>query len=147
MSLKDLAWLKPYLPLLPVVLALALLPTILFLRMLEQTLRRCAPESRTMSPRKVWFILVPVWNVVWLFVVVNALSDSLHREFTRRGIDAEPRPAHRLGMLYAILMAIAFVPVLGIPAFLLGGLVGIRYGIRIGTYSGMLAAPFAAAAA
>ncbi len=147
MSLPNLAWLKPFLPLLPFLLALALLPTILFLRMLEQTLTRCAPESRTLPPRRVWLILVPLWNVVWLFVVVNALSNSLHREFTRRGIVAEPRPAHRLGTVYAILMAMAIIPVLGIPAFLAGALVGLRYGIRIKAYSGMLATPFVAEAA
>ena len=61
-----------------------LVPTIFFLLALQDALTLCAPPNRKMSPGQVWLLLIPIFSLGWNFVVVNALSDSLHKEYMRR---------------------------------------------------------------
>ena len=121
-----------------------------FVRTLHRALTRCSSESRTMSPARVWLLFVPFFNFFWLFWVVNALSDSLHREFTRRGIAAEPHPGRSLGYGYAILFGLSrgfsMIPVVGDIAGALAGAGGticwIFYWMKIADHSARIAAPF-----
>jgi hypothetical protein len=54
-----------------VVLWFSLLALILYLATLQSALRKCAPASRTMAPWRVWLTLIPVFGLVWQFIVVN----------------------------------------------------------------------------
>jgi hypothetical protein len=127
---------------LPIVLAILLLPTIFYLLTLQRALSRCAVESRTMSPGLVWLALIPVFNLVWAFFIVNALSNSLHAEFTRRGLAVEPQPARGLGLALAILCALSIVPVVNILTGIAALVCWILYWVKIAEYSARIAAPF-----
>jgi lysylphosphatidylglycerol synthetase-like protein (DUF2156 family) len=133
MSQSDLTGMFALMAFLPIVAAVFLLPTIFFLFTLQKALSRCEPGSRTMVPGQVWLCLVPVFNLIWTFFVVNAVSDSLHREFTRRGMAEEPQPGRSLGMAFAILAVISVV-------------CWILYWVRIAGYSEKIAPPFTAGA-
>jgi hypothetical protein len=39
---------------------------------LERFLQKCAPESRALSPRSVWLMLIPLFNGVWHFILVRS---------------------------------------------------------------------------
>lgn len=60
-----------------------------FLRTLARTLERCSPDLRTMTPGSVWLNLIPPVAVVWLFVTVIRVGDSLKLEFLDRRLDDE----------------------------------------------------------
>jgi hypothetical protein len=146
MNEHDLAGMFALMAFLPIVFAIALLPTIFFLLTLHKALSRCEPGSRTMVPGQVWLCLVPVFNLIWAFFVVNALSDSLHREFTRRGMVEEPQPGRSLGMALAILAVISIVPILGFVTGIAALVCWILYWIKIAGYSEKIAQPFVTAA-
>lgn len=57
-----------------------------FLRTLSNALGKCAPRNRKMEPGLVWLNLVPCLNVVWQFLTVVWVADSLKNEFEDRGI-------------------------------------------------------------
>ncbi len=61
----------------------------LFLRTLARTLDRCSPDLRLMEPGSVWLNLIPFFNVVWLFVTVIRVGDSLRLEFADRQLDED----------------------------------------------------------
>jgi hypothetical protein len=146
MSHSDLTGAFALMAFLPIFLAIALLPMIFFLLTLQKALSRCEPGSRTMTPGQVWLCLVPIFNLIWPFFVVNALSDSLHREFTRRGMAEEPQPGRSLGMAVAILGVISIVPILGFVTGIAALVCWILYWIKIAGFSAKIAQPFVAVA-
>ena len=146
MSQSDLTGMFALMAFLPIVAAIFLLPTIFFLLTLHKALSRCDPSSRTMVPGQVWLNLIPIFNLIWPFFVVNAISESLHREFTRRGMVEEPQPGRSLGMALAILAVISVVPILGFVTGIGALVCWILYWIKIAGYSEKIAQPFVTAA-
>jgi len=74
-----------------------------FIAFLGTVLSKCSPSSRTMSPGSVWYLLVPLFGVVWSFFVVSALADSLGNEFRLRGLPGtEPKPGRSLGIAMSV---------------------------------------------
>src|SRR5271166_2160891 len=69
--------------------AIMLLPMIFYLLTLQKAFSRCSPENRAMAPGMVWLMLIPLFNLVWHFIVVTNLSKTLGTEFQRRGITEE----------------------------------------------------------
>ena len=122
-------------------LLIFLIPAILFLLTLQKALTRVAPERRTMNPPMVWLGLIPLFNVIWNFFMVLALSKSLGAELTARNIPHENEPGKTIGLVWAALGAACLVPglnfLLGIPALIMW----IIYWVKIAGFSGMIADP------
>ena len=91
-----------------------------------------------MNPGMVWLMFIPLFNLVWQFLMVLNIAKSLGAEFQQRGIPEEPNPGQTLGMVMCI-------------ANLICGPVGlvcwIIYWVKIAGYSNKLAAPPTPAAA
>ena len=80
-----------------------LVPFIFYLLTLQKALAAIAPESRTMAPAQVWLLFVPLFNIVWQFIVVSRMSDSIKNECTRLNIPvAEERPTYALGLVMTL---------------------------------------------
>lgn len=60
-----------------------------FLRTLARALDRCSRDLRLMEPGQVWLNLIPFFNLVWVFVTVIRVGDSLRLEFADRRLDDE----------------------------------------------------------
>jgi hypothetical protein len=118
---------------------LVLVPGILYILTLRNTLLKCSPQSRTIDPGKLWLLLIPIFNLGWHFVVVSNMSSSLSKEFALRGIPSKDHePGKMLGLAMCILM------VCPIPLFMLllmpaGLICWIVYWIKISGYSRALA--------
>jgi len=105
-------------------------------------LGRCALESRTMPPGKVWLTLVPFFNFVWIFIVVDKVASSLRNEFLRRRLPlAEAEPGKTLGTAACALSLASFVPLLGLFAHVAAVVCWILYYSRITGYSRQIASP------
>lgn len=129
----------PELLLILILLGVLLVPGIFFLLTLQKALNRCSPESRTMPPEQVWFLLIPIFNIVWQFVVVSRVASSLGNEFRRRSLVKEPEPGKTLGLAFCILDLCGIIPILGIIASLAGLVFWIMYWVKISNYSAELA--------
>ena len=112
---------------------------IFYILTLSKTLQKCSPSSRTMQPGMVWLLLVPLLNLIWNFLVVNAISDSLTNEFRLRGIqNFEPNPGKSIGMPMAICGACSIIPILGVLAALAYLGLWIVYWVKVSSLSKML---------
>jgi hypothetical protein len=120
------------------VIGLLLLPSIFFLRTLQKALNRCAPESRTMTPAHVWLMLIPLFNIVWQFIVVFRVASSLGNEFRRRKIPAEAEPGQSIGLASSVLLLTSFLPVIGLLTGIAGVVYWIVYWVKIANYSSRL---------
>lgn len=120
-----------------------LVPTVLYLIALQNTLARCSPNSRTLSPAMVWLLLIPLFNLAWHFVVVSNISKSLHNEFDRRNIQAEPQPGKGIGLAMCILACTILVPVAGIYTGVAALVCWIIYWVKVAEFGRMLEQPAA----
>ncbi len=113
-----------------------LLPAVFYLLTLRKALERCSTESRTMAPGKVWLMLIPLFNIVWHFLVVTGVSNSLHNEFVKRSLPVSgSAAAKKLGLAMCILMASAIIPVVGLLTWLAGLVCWIVYWVKISILS------------
>jgi hypothetical protein len=90
---------------------------VIYLLSLQRFLEKCAPESRAVSPRAVWLMLIPLFNGFWHFLLVIKISKTLHNELTRRNLpDAESESLKRLGLVMCSAAVVAGI-VLGQTSF------------------------------
>jgi hypothetical protein len=82
---------------------------ILYLLTLQNTLKAISPQNRKMEPGMVWLLLIPLFNIVWQFIVVNRLSVSIESEYTSRGLTCKSRPTYNIGLAFSILSCINLV--------------------------------------
>jgi hypothetical protein len=108
---------------------------VLFIMTLQKALGRCAPINRTMSPGMVWLLLIPGFNLVWIFFVVLKLAKTLEQEFRGRGIPCEPEPGKTIGLIMCICVPCTFIPYVGILTGLASFVLWIVYWVKIASLS------------
>lgn len=97
---------------------LFLIPVFLFLRAQHGALAMVRPENQLLAPGLVWLQLIPIFNYVWIFIVVRRISDSLAKEYAGWESDSifgiadeealknlGKRPTYGIGLTYCILCA------------------------------------------
>ncbi len=102
-------------PLLALLLiGLFLVPTILFFISLQKALEAVSLENRQMPPAQVWLCMIPLFNFIWMFFVVNKIADSFQLECYRLNIPTkELKPTKGIGQAKNILRICSLIPVLG----------------------------------
>jgi hypothetical protein len=105
---------------------------IMYLLTLSKALAACAPRNRTMEPGMVWLNLIPLFNIVWIFITIIRISESLKNEFRDRGLRSDdPEFGKMTGITYAILCLIPCVNIVGLIFF-------IMYWVKIAGYKNQL---------
>lgn len=123
---------------------------ILFLVSQQNILKAIKLENRTMSPGMVWLQLIPVFNLVWQFMVVIKISESIRNEMTTRTFSfespdkevyiEEAKPTFGIGIACCILLCLSFLPMLGIIMFLAYLVCWIIYWLKIVEYKNRIIA-------
>lgn len=124
-----------------IVLPFILLPGILYALTLYRALSRCALDGRVMEPGLVWLLFIPIFNLIWNFVVVSKMATSLQNEFKRRGVTEPVDSGRELGLAMSILSCLSVIPSVGILCAPAGMICWIIYWVKIAGLSGRLAAP------
>ena len=122
-----------------IIFAIFLIPAIFFILTLQKALNRCAPENRAMQPGMTWLLLIPLFNLVWQFIVVINMAKSLGAEFQKRGMAEEPEPGKALGLVMCILVCCGIIPYLGVLCDIGALICWIIYWVKIAGYSNKLA--------
>ncbi|MBN1822417.1 MAG: hypothetical protein JXR31_11360 [Prolixibacteraceae bacterium] len=118
---------------------LSIIPFIFYLITLQKTLYAVSIENRKMPPEQVWLSLIPLFGLVWQFIIVNRIADSLKFEFASKGIRTdEERPGISLGLAYCILFCCSIIPFLGFLTSIGGFICWIIYWVKIGEYKNKL---------
>lgn len=115
-----------------------LVPTILFLIALQKALAACSPGSRRMPPSNVWLLFIPIFNIVYQFIVVGAVSESLQAEFRLRNMPLQGDAGKSLGIAWCVLGLCGIIPFLGILAGLASLICWILYWVRIAEHTRQL---------
>lgn len=124
-----------------VMLLLFLIPTIFYLVSLQKALEVVSPENRMMPPGQVWLSLIPIFNFVWMFFVVNKIAASFQLECYRLNIlTTELKPTQGIGSAKNILRLCTFIPVLGAFAYLGFLVCWIIYWVKVNQYKNLIIA-------
>jgi hypothetical protein len=122
-----------------------LIPAIFYLLTLQNALSKCAPPSRTMEPAMVWLLLIPLFSLIWSFIVVMALAKSIGNEYRRRGIPCpDPLPGQNIGMAMCICGCCGVIPIINLLAGPAAFVLWIVYWVKIAEFSRLLDLPSAA---
>jgi hypothetical protein len=84
-----------------------------------------------MEPGNVWLMLIPLFNVVWVFMVVNAIANSTKAQLEQYGVYSSDKPTYSIGLAWAICSLCNWLPVLGIFAGLASLVLFIVYWIKV----------------
>jgi hypothetical protein len=126
---------------------LLLVPAIFFVLTLQRALERCSVESRAMSPETVWLLLIPLFNVVWQFIVIINISRSLRNEFAKRSLSAASSDFGRaIGLAMCLLTIVGVIPIVGFAPGTGAFVCWIIYWVKIAGYARTLLPPLVVAA-
>lgn len=117
------------------ILAAFLFVQVLYILTLRNTFRAISEPNRTMSPNNTWLLLIPVFNLVWSFIVVNNLSESILKESKTKSFPlTEANPANGTGIAMSVLRCTTFIPILGLFSGLAAFICWIIYWVQINNY-------------
>ena len=97
-----------------IVLLIAVVPGVFFVRTLRDTLRQIEPGNRTMKPGKAWLLLIPFFNYIWLFVVVKAIATSLVLQYKTYRVFRGNLPTYNTGLALCLCTAGCLIPRLNV---------------------------------
>ncbi len=96
-----------------IALAIGLVINIFFLLTLQNTLKACRPQNRLLPPGQVWLQLIPLFNLVWPFIMNPKVSDSVKKELESRGHREQGDYGRTIGILYPAFNFGTWIPFLG----------------------------------
>lgn len=100
-----------------VVIALAIFAAILW--SISDALAAVPQQYRQMSPGAVYLMLIPLFNLVWVFFVVIRVPGSFENYFNAIGRPQPDGYGKGVGLGYAICMVLGnLIPFVGIPALI-----------------------------
>ncbi len=122
-----------------IIIGIALLIKILYILNLYKTMEEISPQNRKMESGLVWLYLIPLFGLVWHFIIVNKIADSLKDEFAERGVMIEEeKPGYNVGLACSILFACSIIPLLGGLASIGALITWIIYWVKIAGYKNQL---------
>ena len=122
-------------------LGVALIPLIFYLLLLQNTLRLISPENREMPAENVWLLLIPVFNLVWQFIVLDRLTHSISAELRKRDLSSAQLPStYNVGLAMCILNCCVFIPVINSFCGIGAVVCWIIYWVRIAGFKNLLSA-------
>jgi drug/metabolite transporter (DMT)-like permease len=122
-----------------VFILVAAFPLVFYLLTLQGLFREISIENRKMPPEQVWLSLIPIFGIIWQYVIVSRMTTSLRLEFDKRNIwTDEKKPGYNFGIAYCILFSASVIPIAGfLSAF--GGLVcWVIYWVKLNEYKNLL---------
>ena len=128
-----------------IILIITLVLSMLYINTLSKTAHAISFLNREIDPISVWYLMIPVYNYFYYFIVVSRLSRSIYAEFNHRNIPTDDKPAYLTGVLTDVFFVLNAVMALlkyadisneivnGIIS-LIGIIIWITYWIQINQY-------------
>lgn len=108
---------------------------ILWLLHMSKALDNVSQDFRTMQPGAVWLTMIPLFGLVWQYMVVNAVAHGLVKEFNSRGlITSEAKPGSGIGQTGCILICCSIIPIVGYGFGIIGLIFIVFHLMRIREY-------------
>lgn len=123
-----------------IVLAIAIVIAVFYLKNLQDTLKECQESNRTIPPVNVWLMMIPIFNFIYGFIMYPKISETLKNEFESRGHEQPGDYFKMVGLTMPILNLVGLIPVEVIQniSALAGLVIFIIYWVKMAQYKGLL---------
>ena len=111
--------------------------------MLYQAAQRVPAEHRKLTPASVFLLLIPLLNVVWLFIVVIKLSESYQGYFKAQSRTDVGDCGYAIGLGWAIASVCVVVPVANMLAGPAAVILMILYLVKLSQLKALVTPPIA----
>lgn len=93
--------------------AAVIIPAVFYFITLQKTLEQVSPNNREVPPTNVWLMFIPLFNIVYGFILYPKICDSVRKEYEFRGLPSSGDFGKGLGTAMPILNICGIIPVLG----------------------------------
>jgi magnesium-transporting ATPase (P-type) len=111
---------------------------VLYLKNLQDTLKEVSEHNRQVPPGNVWLMFIPLFNIIYPFILYPKISDSLRAEFEERGKPQNGDYGRSLGITMPILGLCGIIPLLGVLAGIGNLVVWIIFWVKMAEFKNML---------
>jgi len=107
---------------------------------MSRALDQVSHDIRKMEPGAVWLCAIPVFGLVWQFLVTNAVANGIAGEFAVRNMfPAEGKPGLTVGTTGCILVCCCIIPYAGVGVAIIGLIFLVIHISKISEYNKALA--------
>lgn len=129
-TILSLSW--QHILIVAILFGIFIIPYIFYIQTLQKTLHQVKAENKTISEGSLWLLLIPVFNLIWHFFVVNKISSSLSNEAKTRNLNlGEIQPGQSIGIAMCVLNLIPYLNIIGFVLWII-------YWVKISNYKNIL---------
>ncbi len=111
---------------------------VFYLLNLQNTLKQVHSSRRLVPPSNVWLMFIPIFSVIYAFMLYPKISDSVKAEYQARQLNPDGDFARSLGLTMAALSVAGFLPYIGTLAGLANFVIFIIFWVKISGYKNHL---------
>lgn len=111
---------------------------VFYYKNLQDTLKEVAVHNQQIPPGNVWLMFIPLFNIVYGFILYPKISDSIRLEFEERGHSQPGDYARGIGITMPILSVCGIIPVLGYLAGVANLVLWIVYWVKMSEFKNTL---------
>lgn len=130
-DLLDILW--------PIFIVGGIAVMITWLVIMNRAIDQVSHDLRRMEPGAVWLCLIPLFGLVWQFLVIGAVAEGIARELQVRNMfPKEPKPGYSIGLSGCILLCCIIIPYAGVGLGMIGLIFMIMHAVKISEYNKVL---------
>lgn len=92
------------------IFAIPLIAYVLYVLEVSRTLGAIDPDLRIQGPGMAWLLLVPVFNVIWFFFLINAIRDGFEKMASRGRLKKDVDTGYKVGIAMGCCWAASLIP-------------------------------------
>lgn len=97
-------------------LAILIVAATFYLKAISKLFQTISVPNRKMNPRLIWLTLIPVFNIVWHFILFHKITQSIEAELYSRKTFQRKQPLYNAGLMtsvsYLLFAGTFFLPVM-----------------------------------
>lgn len=86
---------------------------VFYLLNLQNLLKEISPANRQTEPSNVWLMFIPLFNIIYPFILYPKICDSVKKEFEQRNMAESGDYGRSIGITMPILSLCGIIPILG----------------------------------
>ena len=120
------------------ILAVSILISVFYLLNLQNLLKEIDQKNRLVEPGNVWLMFIPLFNIIYPFILYPKIADSVRNEYQARGIKKAGDFSRGIGVAMPILSLCGIIPVIGGLAGLANFVLFIIFWVKTAEYKNEL---------
>lgn len=133
-----LAVLGPYQIFLILFIIGAIILNVFYLLNLQNTMKEVGAARQQVSPSNVWLMFIPLFNLIYPFILYPKISDSVKAEYSFRGMTPDGDFAKNIGVAMPILGLASLLPYIGTIAAIANIILLILFWGKMSSYKNRL---------